>query len=44
MYVKSRELMIKQKLDLVSKLEDISLTHPSVRYGVQETGSWQQEQ
>jgi hypothetical protein len=37
MYVKSIGLMIKQKLDLLSKLEDISIKHLSVSYGVEET-------
>jgi hypothetical protein len=36
-YVKSRALMIKQKLDLISKLEDIPLKHLSVSYGVEGT-------
>jgi hypothetical protein len=39
MYVKSRAFIIKQKLDLISKLEDISLKHLSVSYGVEESGN-----
>lgn len=36
MYIKSRVLMIKQKLDLISKLENIFLKHLSFSCGIEE--------